>query len=233
MEVTKGGSSMAGEQVLISTVFVAGVLSFIAPCILPLLPVYLSVFSTNAERAGGREFRVGKVSINPTLLVKTIVFVSGLSMSFVLLGFGAGALGILLSSNWFMVVCGGIAILLGLYQIGLFNFAFLNRESKMQLKRSEKRDIFGTFLLGFTFSFGWTPCIGPALGAVLGLSASEGQATYGAFLMFVYASGLLIPFLLLAVFSDTVMRHVKKIQKHMRKIQVAGGVLVILMTFCS
>lgn len=87
----------------------------------------------------------------------------------------------------------------------------------------------GTYLLGFTFSIGWTPCIGPILGAVLGLSASEGQATYGAFLMFLYALGLLIPFLIIAFFSDIVLRRLKKINRHLEKLKIAGGVIIIIM----
>ncbi|GHH98076.1 cytochrome c biogenesis CcdA family protein [Neobacillus kokaensis] len=222
---------MIGEQVLLSTVFVAGLLSFFAPCILPLLPVYISVLSSNDQSTEGSNhfITIGKLTINLHLLLKTVVFVFGLSTSFIILGFGAGALGVVINTSWFMVVCGLIVVILGLHQIGLLRLSFLNKESKVNLKRSGKRDILGTYLLGFTFSFGWTPCIGPALGAVLGLSASQGQAIYGAFLMFIYALGLLIPFIILAIFSDALLRHIKKINKHMKKIQIVGGVFVIIM----
>lgn len=220
---------MLGEQVLISTVFFAGLLSFFAPCILPLLPVYVSLLSSNTDGKQGGQRLFGKLNVNPHLILKTVVFVMGLSTSFVLLGFGAGALGAFINTRWFIFVCGLIVVFLGLHQIGLFHINFLERENKVNLKRSGKRDILGTYLLGFTFSFGWTPCIGPTLGAVLGLSASEGQAIYGAILMFIYSLGLLIPFLLLAVFSDFLLRHVKKINKHMRKIQVVGGVIIVIM----
>ncbi len=220
---------MIGEQILISTVLIAGMLSFFSPCILPLLPVYISVLSTNENQAQQKLKSIGKWQVNPRLILKTIVFVFGLSTSFVILGFGAGALGSFINTEWFIVFCGAIVVLLGLHQIGLFNLAILNRENKVQIKRSGRRDMLGTYLLGFTFSFGWTPCIGPILGAVLGLSASEGQATYGALLMLFYSIGLLIPFLILAVFSDVLLRKVKKINKYMGKIRVIGGILIIIM----
>lgn len=214
---------MGSEQLLFSTVFFAGIVSFLSPCILPLLPVYLSILSTNETNTK----RI--LPINFLLLAKTIVFVLGLSTSFVILGFGAGYLGSLLYANWVLPVCGLIVILLGLHQIGLFQSKILNREKKVTLKRSEKRDLFGAYLLGFTFSIGWTPCIGPILGAVLGLSASDGSATYGALLMFIYSLGLLIPFLLMAIFSDFLLQRMKKVHPYLDKIRIAGGVLIVIM----
>ncbi|WP_391204353.1 cytochrome c biogenesis CcdA family protein [Psychrobacillus sp. L4] len=222
---------MIGEHILISTVFIAGMFSFLSPCILPLLPVYISVLSSNGYNTIREQSFItfGMLKVNPHLIFKTIVFVFGLSTSFVLLGFGAGALGAFINTKGFIVFCGFIVVLLGLHQIGLFHLPFLARENKLNLKRSGKRDILGTYLLGFTFSFGWTPCIGPILGAVLGLSASEGQAVYGAFLMFVYALGLLIPFLILSIFSDVLLRQIKKINTHLTKIRIVGGIIIIIM----
>lgn len=222
---------MIGEQLLFSTVFVAGMLSFFSPCIVPLLPVYVSVLSSSASGVmeSKRVLKIRNFSLNPYLLFKTIIFVFGLSTAFVLLGFGAGALGAVINTNAFITVCGAIVVLLGLHQMGVFKIPFLERENKVTLQRSDKRDLLGTYLLGFTFSFGWTPCIGPILGAVLGLSANEGQAAYGGFLMFIYALGLLIPFLFLAVFSDVLLQKMKKLNKHLGKIRVAGGVLIVIM----
>lgn len=218
---------MGSEQLLFSTVFFAGIVSFLSPCILPLLPVYLSILSTSETNT--KWILPNKFSINLILLAKTIVFVFGLSTSFVLLGFGAGYLGSLLYADWVLPVCGLIVILLGLHQMGLFQSKILNREKKVTFKRSEKRDLFGAYLLGFTFSIGWTPCIGPILGAVLGLSASEGYATYGAFLMLIYSLGLLIPFLLMAIFSDFLLQRLKKVHPHLEKIKIAGGILIVIM----
>lgn len=221
---------MVTEQLLLSSVFLAGVLSFFSPCILPLLPVYISILSTNEQASSVSPQRnTAKRSLNVHLILKTIIFVTGLSTSFVLLGFGAGFLGSVINASWFIMACGVVVIFLGLYQVGLFNIPFLNREKKVQMSRSSKRDLLGTYLLGFTFSIGWTPCIGPILGAVLGLSASEGQASYGAFLMFIYALGLLIPFLGMALFSDILLRKTKKLQQYMGRLKVAGGVIIIIM----
>lgn len=217
------------EQLILSSVFVGGLLSFFSPCILPLLPVYISILSTSEPGASGHRLSMGKWTINLHLLMKTIIFVTGLSTSFILLGFGAGFLGAVINTQWFIVVCGAVVVLLGLHQVGLFNVSFLNREKKVQMNRSSKRDLLGTYLLGLTFSIGWTPCIGPILGAVLGLSASEGQATYGAFLMFIYALGLLVPFLVMALFSDILLRKVKKMNRYMGKLKVAGGAIIIIM----
>ncbi|MFJ7408549.1 MULTISPECIES: cytochrome c biogenesis CcdA family protein [unclassified Lysinibacillus] len=218
------------EQLLFSTVFIAGILSFLSPCIVPLLPVYFSVLSTNESGVAiQHNLTLGKWQVNPHLIFKTVIFVFGLSTSFVILGFGAGFLGAFINKDWFIAICGVVVVLLGLHQIGLLKLAVLHKETKVQLKRSDKRDLLGTYLLGLTFSMGWTPCIGPILGAVLGISASEGQATYGALMMFFYALGLLIPFLILAIFSDLLLRHVKKLNKHIGKIKIAGGIIIIFM----
>ncbi len=218
------------EQLLFSTVFIAGILSFLSPCIVPLLPVYFSVLSTNASGVTIKHsLPLFKWQVNLHLVFKTIIFVFGLSTSFVILGFGAGFLGAFINTDWFIAICGAVVVLLGLHQIGLLKVAVLHKETKVRLSRSDKRDLLGTYLLGLTFSMGWTPCIGPILGAVLGLSASEGQAAYGALMMFFYALGLLIPFLLLAIFSDFLLRHVKKLNKHTEKIKVVGGLIIIFM----
>ena len=103
----------------------------------------------------------------------------------------------------------------------------LDREKRVVIKGNN--GIFGIFLLGFSFSFGWTPCIGPILAAVLGISASGGQALYGVWLMIIYSLGLMIPFLIIAIFSDGLLRHVKKLNMHLEKIKIAGGIIIILM----
>jgi cytochrome c-type biogenesis protein len=213
------------ETLYISTVFVAGLLSFFSPCILPVIPVYISYFADDSEVAEGSVFK--KLFKGPML--KAIVFVLGLSTSFVLLGFGAGALGKYLYSKEFLIICGSIVVLLGIHQTGLVKLKFLYREKKLNLKRTNKADVIGAYLLGFTFSFGWTPCVGPILGAVLGLSASEGSAMYGGILMLAYSVGLMIPFLIVALFSEFFLKRIRGIYKHMNKIKVVGGLLIIVM----
>jgi cytochrome c-type biogenesis protein len=218
---------MAGEQVVMSTVFVAGLLSFFAPCILPLLPVYVGILMGDAQNR--KTFKIGKLTIDVIKIIRTLSFVGGLSTSFIILGFGAGAIGSLISSRWFLILAGLVVVILGIHQTGLIEISVLERQRKLELKGSRRKDVLGTYLLGFTFSFGWTPCIGPILGAVLGISASGGQATYGAWLMLIYAIGLAMPFLIISIFSDLLLVKMKVLNKHMGKIKVIGGILIIIM----
>ena len=220
---------MASEQLFMSTVFIAGLLSFFAPCILPLLPVYVSTLSADLAGTESRSFSIGRLVIHPMLILKTLIFVTGLSTAFIILGFGAGALGNLIYNVWFFRVIGIIVIVLGIHQTGLIHLNFLEREKKVTLKASRGNNLLSTYLLGLTFSFGWTPCIGPVLGAVLGVAASEGQAAYGGWLMFIYSLGLMIPFMILALFSDVLLGRLRKLNKHMSKIKIIGGIIIILM----
>lgn len=220
------------DPLFLSTVFVAGVLSFFAPCILPLLPVYVSHLSVSVVgELSNRDPVQNKFGfkIHKTLILRTMLFVAGLSTSFILLGFGAGALGQVFYGDWFLKVCGIIVIILGIHQTGLFTIPFLQREKKLVLKGSKGNGVVATFLLGLTFSFGWTPCIGPILGAILGVSASGGQALYGGFLMMVYSLGLMIPFMMIAVFSDVLLSRMKSLYKHMKTIKIVGGMVIIIM----
>lgn len=215
---------MNPNTLYLGTVMAAGLLSFFSPCIVPLLPIYISLFSSGetaeGENPGRRRLRI---------FVKSILFVGGISVCFILLGFGAGAFGFVFGSKYFLAAMGLIVIILGLHQTGLIHIKWLYHEKKMDLDRSHRGDYLGAFLLGLTFSFGWTPCIGPVLGAILGLSATSSQPLYGGFLMAIYSLGFLIPFLVLSLFSDVLLTKVKKINRHLGKIKVAGGIVIILM----
>lgn len=216
---------MMGDTLYISTVFIAGLLSFFSPCILPVIPVYIAYF-TEGSKPGEEKKKTHFFSL---AMLKAVVFVTGLSTSFILLGFGAGALGKILYGQMFLIICGILVIILGIHQTGLLKFSFLAREKKVHVERSKKSDLIGAYLLGFTFSFGWTPCVGPVLAAVLGLSATRGSAAYGGFLMLIYSIGLVIPFLIMAVFSDYLLSRIKSLYKHMNTIKIVGGLLIILM----
>jgi cytochrome c-type biogenesis protein len=217
------------EHVYIGSVFIAGILSFFSPCILPLLPVYLAFLGGSEPGSQSKMKKLGKLNFNPLLIGKTIFFILGISTVFILLGFGAGAVGGLINSSWFIMICGAIVILFGIYQTGVIKLFFMEREKKLKIELSGNKSFAGAFLLGFTFSFGWTPCIGPVLAAVLSISASEGSSAFGGWLMLIYTLGLAIPFLVLSIFSDLLLKRMKKIYKYMGILKVISGIVLILM----
>jgi len=208
---------MIGQELFMSTVFIAGFLSFFAPCTFPLIPVYIGLLT---DKEGGNRF---------TPIFKTLLFVTGLSTSFIILGFGAGALGSFISGRVFIMTSGFIVILLGLHQMGLFKVKQLEKYKVLRIKRTQKNDLFGTYLLGITFSFAWTPCVGPVLGAVLVVSAGGGNPLYGVWLMMIYALGLMIPFLVMALLSDYLMERFERVEKYLPKIKKFGGAMIVLM----
>ena len=215
---------MCTQTLYLRAVWAAVLLSFCSPGVVLLLPVYRSQLS-----AGGADGEASGVRRRLRVILKSVLFVAGLSVCFIVLGFGAGALGSVIGSRAFMVVMGLIVIVLGLHQTGLIHIKWLFYQKKVELSPSRRSGYLGSFLLGLTFSFGWAPCIGPVLGAILGLSAAGSRPLSGAFLMGIYSLGFLVPFLLLAVFSDLLLTKVNKLNKHPGKIKIAGGVLIILM----
>lgn len=218
---------MLGTQIFVSTVFIAGFLSFFAPCTFPLLPVYVGMLIDDSDSKKFISIAGKKIALLP--IGKTLLFVGGLSTTFVILGFGAGALGGLINGKLFITISGFIVVLLGLHQIGIFRLKFLEKYKVLRIKRSRKNDLFGSYLLGLTFSFGWTPCVGPVLGAVIVISAGGGQAIYGALLMMVYSIGLMIPFLAMALLSNVLIGKFESMEKHLGTIKVLGGVLIVIM----
>lgn len=211
------------------SVFLAGILSFFSPCILPLLPVYAGVLLDDKD---GAQASSGKFSISVTSLLRTLAFIAGISFIFILLGYGAGFLGDLLYASWFQYVTGAVIILLGLHQMEILRFKGLYKEKRLQLQGQGKNanGYSQAFLLGLTFSFAWTPCVGPVLGSVLALAASGGSGAWqGAGLMLVYTLGLALPFLLLALASSYVLKHFRKLHPYLGTLKKVGGFLIILM----
>ncbi|GAU77276.1 cytochrome c biogenesis CcdA family protein [Fusibacter sp. 3D3] len=213
--------------VYMSTVFIAGFISFFAPCTFPLLPVYIGVLTDQIEDGKYRVFFNKKIAIAPIL--KTLLFIAGLSTTFMILGFGAGALGSIIHQSYFYKISGVLVILLGLHQMGVFRIKFLEKYKVLRFKEQSKNAYFSTYLLGLTFSFAWTPCVGPVLGAVLVISAGGGQAFYGAFLMLLYTLGLAFPFMIFAVFTNFILSKFERIEAHLNTIKIIGGLLVVAM----
>ncbi|MFH5183708.1 cytochrome c biogenesis CcdA family protein [Paenibacillus sp. TAB 01] len=220
---------MLSEQVFVGSVFLAGLLSFFSPCILPLLPVYLAQLGGTAPGGERKAVQLGKLRIHPSLIGNTMFFILGISFVFVLLGFGAGALGSVINTSWFIHVCGILIIAFGIFQTGVIRLPFLQRERRLAVDWQGKKGFAASFLLGFTFSFGWTPCIGPVLTAVLSLSASEGSSLEGGGLMIVYALGLAIPFLILSLCSDLLIGRLRSLNQYTNALKALSGILLIVM----
>ena len=210
------------------TVFLAGILSFFSPCVFPLLPVYIGILLGSDQEKAIRLF--GK-KIRWHGLLKTLCFIAGISVIFLLIGFGAGLLGQVIYSPWFRYLMGALIIILGLHQMEVFHFHFLEKQKTMDFgANKQKNELFSAFLLGLGFSFGWTPCIGPVLGSVLALAASDGQdALMGAFYLLVYTLGMALPFLLLALASSLVLPYFNRLKTHLLLLKKIGGAIIILM----
>ena len=202
----------------------AGVLSFLSPCVLPIVPPYLAYMGgiRMAEMQGGEA--------RGRAVLPALFFVLGLSTVFLFLGFTASMMGMFFLQNqeWFVRIAGVVVIVFGLHFLGVFRIPILDREARMDAG-DRGGSAFGAYLLGLAFAFGWTPCIGPQLGAILTLAANEASVTRGTTLLGIYAAGLGIPFLLAAMFIDRSMGLMNRLKRHMRTIErVSGGLLILV-----
>lgn len=203
--------------------FVAGVLSFLSPCVLPIVPPYLAYMggmSLSAERGA---------QLRGPLLQAALFFVLGLSTVFVLLGLAASALGqvMLQYQELFGRIAGAVVLFFGLHFIGILRLPFLYRELRFEA-RSEGGSILGAYVLGLAFAFGWTPCIGPVLGSILALTMQEAQITRGMLMMLFYAIGLGVPFMLAAVFLTRAQGVMARLKRYMRAVEIVMGVLLLI-----
>lgn len=223
-------NDLLGAGIPAFTVFLQGLLSFFAPCVLPLVPLYAGYLAGGTKEVGAD----GALRYPPKkILVNTLFFVLGISFAFFLLGFGFTSLGRLFTGNrqFFSIASGIIMILFGLYQLGVFRHArALDQEHRLplHLERFAMGPV-AALLLGFSFSFAWTPCVGPALGGVLLMVSSSGSAAMGYLLIGVYTLGFVIPFLCMGLFTGTVLRFFRKYQSVVRYTVKAGAVLLLLM----
>ena len=217
-------------SVPVLTVLIQGLLSFFSPCVLPLVPLYVGYLAGGAKTVddqGNIRYPRGRV------LVNTIFFVVGVSFAFFLLGFGFTALGTFFTRNqtWFARISGIIMILFGLYQFGLFGRSrALENEHRLPFRLDRwAMNPLVALVLGFTFSFAWTPCVGPTLGSVLLMASSSGSAARGFLLIGVYTVGFVVPFLAVGLFTGTVLDFFKRHQKVVRYTVKVGAALLVLM----
>lgn len=217
-------------SVPVLTVFFQGLLSFFSPCVLPLIPIYIGYLSGGTGQIGedGRiHFKRSKV------LFHTVFFVLGVSFAFFLLGLGFSAMGNFLKENqiWFARIGGVIVILFGLYQMGFLGKSyFLGKERRLPFKM----DLLAmspvtALVMGFTFSFAWTPCVGPALASVLLMTASAATKVTGFLYIAVYTAGFVLPFLAVGLFTTTLLEFFKSHMKVVHYTVKIGGILMIFM----
>ena len=198
----------------------AGLLSFLSPCVLPIVPPYLAYMGgvSMTEMAGGARRRV---------MLAAGFFVLGLSTVFLLLGFAFSAMGRLFLSvqDWFLIAAGLTIMVFGLHFLGIFRLRFLDREARLDAG-DRGGSALGAYVLGLAFAFGWTPCLGPVLGAILGLAASEADLARGTVLLAAYALGLGVPFLLVAAFFPSLGGVLAAMKRHMGIIERVSGLLL-------
>lgn len=203
---------MYSEELLFSSIYLAGILSFFSPCIFPVIPIYISILSNG-----------GKSSV-----IKTVMFVLGLSITFLVLGFGMGVLGELFFNDKVRFIAGIIIIILGLFQMDIIKIKFLERTKAIEIN-NHKNGTFTAFILGLTFSLGWTPCVGPILASILVMSGSSADIGRSIFMISIYVFGLATPFIIFSLASKVLFEKIKFIKKYLGLLKKVGGFIIIIM----
>jgi len=207
---------------------IAGVLSFLSPCVLPLVPPYLCFLGgTTFDQLTGEDETPSHVYT--TVVLSSIAFVLGFTTVFVILGATASAAGQLVAANLPLLskIAGVIIIIAGLHFLGIIHIPILHREARYHAD-ARPAGLIGAFVIGLAFAFGWTPCIGPVLGAILAVAAGEDSVSQGVGLLLVYSLGLGIPFILAAIAIRPFLRTLERFRKHLSVMEkVLGGFLVL------
>ncbi|EGT4879240.1 cytochrome c biogenesis protein/redoxin [Clostridioides difficile] len=214
------------QNVNLFLVFIEGIVSFFSPCILPILPIYLSILSNSSVE----NLKEGKTSfIGSSLFKNTIFFALGISTTFFILGSSVKVLSMFFNENkdLIMFIGGIIIIIMGLFYMGIIKSSILNREKRFNVKFKEMKAI-TAFILGFTFSFGWTPCIGPILASVLVMVSSSSNHLSANLLIAVYTIGFILPFIITSMFYSKLFKTIDKIKSNMEIIKKIGGIILIV-----
>ena len=201
--------------------FGAGFISFLTPCVLPIIPGYISYITGKNLSEIDQDKRI--------VLIKTILFSLGFSLVFIILGATASAVGniLLFLSNELRIAAGIVIILFSLQMMGIFNFNFLNQDKRIETKGYKDNYAF-PFIVGAAFAFGWTPCIGPVLGSILALSATEASISKGILLLSFYSLGLAIPFILSGYYMSKFLTTRKGFNKYYGTVTKTGGAILLI-----
>ncbi len=217
------------NEVSIPLAFLGGVLSFVSPCVLPLVPSYISFvtgisFEELTNTNNGAELK-------RVILLNSVMFILGFSTVFVvILGSSAQLFGTFFMEYQDVVrrIGGVVIVLLGIHIIGIINLKLLQRDKRLHFFREKPAGLLGSFLVGIGFAAGWTPCIGPILSAIFAVAATSGDPWSGTVLFIAYSAGLAIPFILTSFGINTFLRHFNRLKRHMRVVSIISGVFLIL-----
>lgn len=218
---------MFAQHVSFTAAFGAGILSFLSPCVLPLIPAYftfISGMSLEELTAGGDQ------AVRKKLILSTIAYVLGFSLVFILLGGAVSMMGQQLDAykDFIRLAGGAVVIVFGVHLSGIVRIPFFDYEKKIHV-HNKPLHIFGVFLVGMAFGAGWSPCIGPLLGTILAIAATEGSVSHGITLLSIYSLGMALPFILMSFFINYMLAFIKRASQWIRFVTVAAGVLLIVM----
>jgi len=204
--------------------FVAGLFSFLSPCVLPLVPGYVSLISG----AGVEELKSPQSQLLRRVMINSIGFILGFSIVFVTLGAISTELGQLAAQykHTLSIVAGVVVIIFGLHLTGLFQIKWLLQDARLHQVKGNSTPV-GAFVIGFAFAFGWTPCLGPILSAILLIASEEDKVARGIFLLAVYSLGLAVPFLMTSLLMERFLKFYSRFRSHMHVLEVVSGGLMI------
>jgi cytochrome c-type biogenesis protein len=222
-------SALSIAEISLFSALIAGALSFLSPCVLPLVPPYLCYMAGVSVDQFRGEARAETQSVRRAVLLSSLFFTLGFATVFIALGAGATTIGVVLRQHIDLLakIGGVIIIIMGLNFLGLFRLGLLSREARFQ-SGGKPATVSGAYVMGLAFAFGWTPCIGPVLGAILGVAASRQTVGDGALLLAIYSLGLAVPFWIAAAFSGAFMRFLTRFRRHLGLVEKLMGAFLVL-----